>query len=300
VWRLWYHGNSRPERFSNQGRRQDADLRERQIPMPRFESMPDYDRVAGSFNKHRALPDGVPEQIRAAILNSLRVQPRPRLLDLGSGSGRIGLPFVSEGDDYVGVDLSLTMLREFTRRASTGNSGRVPVVVQGDGRSLPFFDGTFDAVIIVNVMSSVQRWLPLIEEVWRVLRAPAGLLVVGRSLRPEGGLDQAMKSGLASILHALNVRSDREQLSQKQRWIDFLKRADDRLIVAEWEERTTPRRFLDRQQTGVRIAALPGKIRDAALWALERWAIETFGSVDAVSIERHAFELRLFRRRVEP
>ena len=267
--------------------------------MLRFEPTPDYDRVAGSFNQHRALPDGVPEQIRVAILNALRVQPWPRLLDLGAGSGRIGLPFVSAGDDYVGVDLSLGMLREFTRRASASNNSRAPVVVQADGRSLPFFDETFDAVIIVNVMSAVPRWLPLIEEAWRVLRAPAGLLVVGRSLKPERGLDQAMKLGLTSILHTLEVRSDREQLSQKQCWIDFLERADDRLIVVEWEERRTPRQFLDRHQTGVRIAALPRRIRDTALRALERWAIETFGSVDAVSIERHAFELRFFRRRVE-
>jgi SAM-dependent methyltransferase len=267
--------------------------------MLRLEPAPDYDRVAESFNQHRALPDGVPEQIRAAILDALRVQPWPRLLDLGAGSGRIGLPFVSRGDDYVGVDRSLGMLREFTRRASGSNSSRAPVLVQADGRSLPFFDETFDAVIIVNVVSVVPRWLPLIEEVWRVLRAPAGLLVVGRSLKPERGLDQAMKSELTSILHALEVRSDREHPSQKQCWTEFLERADNRLIVAEWEERRTPRQFLDRQKTGVRIAALPRKIRDAALRALERWAIETFGSVDAVSIERHAFELRFFRRGVE-
>ena len=42
---------------------------------------------------------------------------RARLLDLGAGTGRIGRPFVAAGDDYVGVDLSLGMLREFARRA---------------------------------------------------------------------------------------------------------------------------------------------------------------------------------------
>ena len=64
---------------------------------------------------------------------SLRVgATRPRLLDLGAGTGRIGWPFVAAGDDYVGVDLSLGMLREFVRRmprsaiahAASGAGGR--------------------------------------------------------------------------------------------------------------------------------------------------------------------------------
>src|SRR4051812_25298880 len=76
-----------------------------------------YDGVAPSFERHRALPEGVPEKIRAAILVAVS-SPRPRLLDLGAGTGRIGWCFAEAGDDYVAVDLSLGMLREFARRAS--------------------------------------------------------------------------------------------------------------------------------------------------------------------------------------
>ena len=47
--------------------------------------------------------------------------------------GGIGWPFVAAGDDYVGVDLSLGMLRAFVARCE-----RAPRLVQADGHRLPF------------------------------------------------------------------------------------------------------------------------------------------------------------------
>src|SRR5258705_13776305 len=79
-----------------------------------------YDAAAPSFDRHRALPDGVPEAIRATTLAAIAASPRPRLLDLGAGTGRIGRSFVAAGDDYVGVDLSVGMLRKFASQITEG------------------------------------------------------------------------------------------------------------------------------------------------------------------------------------
>src|SRR5436305_509129 len=77
----------------------------------------------------------------------------PRLLDLGAGSGRIGAPFVAAGDDYVGVDLSAGMLREFAARTE-----RVARLVQADGARLPFGDAAFDAVLLIQVFGGLSGW----------------------------------------------------------------------------------------------------------------------------------------------
>ena len=45
-----------------------------------------YDAAAPSFEGHRALPDDVPEAIRAAVLEAVETAS-PRLLDLGAGTG---------------------------------------------------------------------------------------------------------------------------------------------------------------------------------------------------------------------
>ena len=48
-----------------------------------------YDATAPSFDRHRALPAGVVEGIRDAVLGATGLS-RPRILDLGAGTGRIG------------------------------------------------------------------------------------------------------------------------------------------------------------------------------------------------------------------
>src|ERR1700733_13268556 len=90
-------------------------------------SMSAFDSAAPTFDRHRALPDGAPEAIRAAVLGAVEAAS-PRLLDLGAGTGRVGIPFVAAGDDYVGVDLSFGMLSEFKRRATA--CGRAPCLVR--------------------------------------------------------------------------------------------------------------------------------------------------------------------------
>jgi len=110
--------------------------------------MSTYDIVAPTYDEFRALSDAVLERIRRAVVDAMPLPSRPRLLDLGAGSGRVGRAFVAAGDDYVGVDLSLGMLRQFARRDDTND--RRPRLVQADGERLPFGDALFDGVLLVQ------------------------------------------------------------------------------------------------------------------------------------------------------
>src|SRR4051812_19578616 len=144
-----------------------------------------YDVAAPSFERHRALPDGVPEAIRALVLEAVDAAS-PRLLDLGAGTGRIGIPFIAARDDYVGVDLSFGMLSEFGHRAA--GSTPAPRLVQADGERLPFRDATFDAIMLIQVFGGLRGWRRVLAEARRVLRG-AGVLVLGRTVAPPDGLD---------------------------------------------------------------------------------------------------------------
>src|ERR1043166_2787883 len=144
-----------------------------------------YDAAAASFDRHRTLPDGAAKAIRAAILDAIDASPRPRLLDLGAGTGRIGWPFVAAGDDYVGADFSFGMLRAFMQRAARDNGrDNAPRLVQADGALLPFRDATFDAVMLIQVFGAMPGWRRLVGEARRVSR---GALGIGRGGAPAGG-----------------------------------------------------------------------------------------------------------------
>jgi len=258
-----------------------------------------YDAAAPDFDRHRMLPGGVPEAIRAAVLaavgtTSRDATSRPHLLDLGAGSGRIGRAFVKARDDYVGADLSLGMLQAFAGRSSRDDP-EVPRLLRADGRRLPFRDATFDAVMMIQVFGGAGGGgRGLVGEARRVLR-PAGVLVLGRSVGPDNGVDARMKRRLAEILGEMGVRQDhRDGREEAEQQLASTARAENRVIVATWIAERTPRGFLDRHGTGARFSALPADLKERALGRLAVWAVATFGSLDTTCREPNAFELRVF------
>jgi ubiquinone/menaquinone biosynthesis C-methylase UbiE len=75
------------------------------------------------------------------------------------------------------------MLRAFMERAEC--DGARPRLVQADGRSLPFPDAIFDAIMLIQIFGGMRGWRRLVTEVRRVVLRPAGTLVIGRSVTPS-------------------------------------------------------------------------------------------------------------------
>jgi demethylmenaquinone methyltransferase/2-methoxy-6-polyprenyl-1,4-benzoquinol methylase len=96
--------------------------------------------------------------------------PGARVLDVGTGTGRLGLAVRDVGPTrrLVGVDFTFEMLRQASSRLE---------VAAADAQRLPFSDRQFDAVVsgfLVRNLDDIQRGL---QEQVRVLR-PGGVLVV--------------------------------------------------------------------------------------------------------------------------
>jgi SAM-dependent methyltransferase len=257
-----------------------------------------YDDAAPSFGCHRGLPEGAAELVRTAVLHVIEPMPRPCLLDVGAGTGRIGRAFVAAGDDYVGVDLSLGMLREFARRGAFGSiadRGSAARLVQADGCGLPFRDAAFDAVMLIQVFGGLRGWRRLMEEARRVLR-PAGALVLGRIVAPEDGVDARMKRRLSAILGEMGAAPEHGNARvEVEAWLGANAAHAARVTAAAWDAERTPRGFLERHRTGARFSALPERTKDRSLRSLGEWAAREFGSLDAKLFERHEFELGIFR-----
>jgi ubiquinone/menaquinone biosynthesis C-methylase UbiE len=253
-----------------------------------------FDPVASSFDRHRALPDEAAKEIRRAILATVNAPPRPRLLDLGAGTGRLGRSFVEAGDDYVAVDLSLGMLREFMRRAYDGYCG-VPLLVQANGEQLPFRDGSFDAAILVHIFGGTQGWRRLVGEARRVLRQN-GVLLMGRWLIPPDGIDQQMKRRVRVLSAEMSLSPELQSTRENaQNWLEATATQSNRITAAAWRVSRTPRDFLERRSSGAQFSTLPATVKTEILEKLSAWAEKSFGSLDAVFTENHEFELRAFK-----
>lgn len=256
--------------------------------------MSGFDAAASAFDCFRALPKGVPEAIRDVIWKSVPGQSSARVLDLGAGTGRIGKVFVAASDSYCGVDLSYGMLQEFLTHTGEMN-GHIPCLAQAEGQRLPFSDGAFAVVMLMQVLSGARDWRGLLAEARRVLRTK-GALVVGHSVAPDDGIDSQLKTRLDSILEEMQVEHHRGRRGRDQA-LASLGSASSRtshLVAASWKTERSPREFLARHRTGVRFSALPEAVQKEALQKVSAWAETAFGSLDAVFSEGHSFELDIF------
>jgi ubiquinone/menaquinone biosynthesis C-methylase UbiE len=254
-----------------------------------------FDAMAHSFDRDRALPNGVAERVRTAILGALAsggnaaARERPRVLDLGAGTGRIGWPFVAAGDDYVGVDRSYGMLRVFTGRCDHRHCA---ALVNGDGCALPFADAAFDAVLLVQIFGGLRDWRRLVDEGRRVLRGD-GALVLGRTVMPDEGVDARMRQHLFTLLGTKHERQNTRE--EAERYLTSIASAASHLVGPAWRAERSPRAFLDRHASAAPFSQLLRAPRENALHSLAAWAQTQFGDLDATFAETHRFEMRVFR-----
>ncbi len=89
-----------------------------------------------------------------------------RVLDLGTGRGRLALALAATAREVVGVDLSDEMIRHATEAAV--GSANVQFEV-GDAAKLRFEDQSFDCVSSVGMFPYVRNVQPFFAEIRRVL-----------------------------------------------------------------------------------------------------------------------------------
>jgi len=115
-------------------------------------------------------------EVEAAIGRALGERPVGRLIDIGTGTGRMIELFGRGAGSALGVDRSPEMLR--LARVKLAEAGLAPVDLrQGDMYSLPLPSESADTVIIHQVLHYAQNPAAAVAEAARLL-APGGRLLI--------------------------------------------------------------------------------------------------------------------------
>ncbi len=141
-----------------------------------------FDESEGRFKAEVASDD---VRVRA-VIESLGPLEGRRVLDLGCGKGRFAGHLKDAGAEVFGLDLSAAML-----------AGAIGLPrVRASARRLPFADGTFDAVVAVEVLEHVGAVDAVLVEARRVLKPGGRLAIVDKN---AGALD-AKRPWLPSLV----------------------------------------------------------------------------------------------------
>jgi ArsR family transcriptional regulator len=115
-------------------------------------------------------------EVEQAIGTALDDQPLGRLVDIGTGTGRMIELFGRDAQQAIGIDRSSEMLR--LARAKLEAAGIPSSLRQGDMNALPLDDASADTVIIHQVLHYAHSPAAAISEASRVLTFGGRLLVV--------------------------------------------------------------------------------------------------------------------------
>lgn len=138
-----------------------------------------FDRAASYYDRTRPIsPTALP---RVMKLLGGELQGRGTCLEVGAGTGILSLPLVERGIPMVGLDLSRQMLERLREKA--GGVAPLPLV-QADATVMPFRDDAFGGAVIRHVLHLIPQWDRALEELVRVLR-PGAVVVVNHGEYPQ-------------------------------------------------------------------------------------------------------------------
>ena len=180
-----------------------------------------YDWTPAYYDRIKEL-SWTQDRVRLAMpmLRWLKGVSCPLVLDVGTGTGRFPRAMLSEDrfDGRVwGLDISVGMLRRARDRLAPFGD-RCTLILQ-DADTLPFADGTFDAVVCLEALEFMPRPRHTLDELARVL-GPGGVLLVsnriaqvhwfpGRAFSEDAFLDLLSKHPFARAeVHGWNTYYD--------------------------------------------------------------------------------------------
>jgi ArsR family transcriptional regulator len=134
-----------------------------------------FARHAGEWDQLRSWLSPA-KTVEAALLESLGPERLGRLLDIGTGTGRIAELLADRSEHVVALDKSTEMLRLARARLQRFPPQQVELV-QGDFASLPFGEAEFDAVVLHQVLHYAQEPAQALAEAARVC-GPGGRIAV--------------------------------------------------------------------------------------------------------------------------
>jgi ArsR family transcriptional regulator len=119
----------------------------------------------------------VPEaEVEAAMVRLLGQRPLGRLIDVGTGTGRMVELFGNAASGVVAIDRSPDMLRLARARVPVEHAAKYRLMV-GDFNALPLDDGSADTIILHQVLHYAQSPRTAIGELARLLSDDGVLMI---------------------------------------------------------------------------------------------------------------------------
>lgn len=246
-----------------------------------------FDRAADFYDQTRDFPEPVATQGIQAILDAAGAEAR--ILDAGTGTGRVSVPLLKRGANLFGIDLSTRMMSLLRGKFPSARLAQVDV------SQLPFGEKTFDAVLTCHVMHLVGPWREALLEYRRVLK-PKGVYINARTERVGDSVHETIRSHWRSQVAKHGYPFQRPGVKDDKELHEALTAIGAE--VTQMEVVRYPRTYVVRElidgianRTHSHTWDVPDEVLNTSLDELWAWAVLEFGSLDKSFVEEACFIL---------
>jgi ubiquinone/menaquinone biosynthesis C-methylase UbiE len=237
-----------------------------------------FDRAAEVYDQTRRLTPEASAATTDLLVGELT--DRQPCLEIGVGTGLIGLPLAAAGIRLTGVDLSRPMLGKLIEKAG----GRPPFALAiADANQLPFAEDAFGAAIARHVLHLIPDWRSALIELVRVVRPGGGLLInIGASQGPWQEIGDHLDALVGD--DARRVGLDFHRNAELDAALSELGGTYRELPVVWQESDLTLERYFAEAEAGVfswTWSVEPERLA-AAVAETKVWAAEHFGAFDRI------------------
>lgn len=253
---------------------------------------PSYDDQAGSFDARTGLPQAVVAAVVEALARLTPLGPGSTILELGAGTGQLGVALAGRVGHYVGVERSGAMLGQFRERPFPAGV-RLTLVEADANDRWPVGDGTATLVFGSRSLHLLDG-AHLVAESLRVAEPGGALVCAGGLVRDPGSVRRQMRAAMRQILEERHQVAGRQGGDDNRGWIDALAarggRPLERVVAASWTIEARPADSIAswRGKQGLAGHDVSEAIKSDVLERLEQWALERYGSLEVtVPAEEH-------------
>lgn len=251
-----------------------------------------FDRAANVYDSTRDLPSAIATQGIQAILDE--AASGARILDVGTGTGRISVPLLNRDANLIGCDLSAKMMALLRQKFPAAR------LAQADASLLPFPANQFDALTTCHVMHLVGPWREALREYRRVLKL--GGVYINARTENDGGksVGERIQEFWRSRVVAAGADPRRPGIQdEKELHAELLKMgAEMRTIeVVRFSHSQSVQEVIERiaNRTDSHTWEIPNDIFSACLRELREWASQEFGDLNRTYDEKSIFILDVAR-----
>ncbi len=250
-----------------------------------------FDRAVGFYDQTRGLNESIATHGIQAIFD--QVGAHAAVLEVGAGTGRIGVPLLQRGANWIGCDLSMEMMRKLREKLPQAR------LAQSDATRLSFPAERFDAVLTIHVMHLVGAWRTALREYRRVLK-PGGMYINSWHWHAVTSISHRLREYWRRRVEAYGADWRRPGAQDNDEVVDELKSMGaqvDRREVVRGISQTSPRESIDglAQRFQSDTWNIPDDILSTTVQELREWATIELGVLDQALDEEYRFMLDVAR-----